>query len=189
MPETRLPLILTFLFSLHSTYLRDDKRSQTLSLVLAFKSHARWFLSGTPPHSNFNDIQTLATLMGVHLGVDESLPGAKHRNNGENTGLESLSSYLELRSIQWHEKRQKRSQQFLDQFVRQNVAEISEIPYEEHIKSIVLPPAERAIYLELETHLKSLDMKSKSAQKSKNKSTGDRESRMYECFYRRNGFI
>jgi hypothetical protein len=122
--------------------------------------------------------------MGVHLGVDESLPGAKHRKNGENTGLESLSSYLELRTIQWHEKREEQAQQFLDQFVRQNVAEISEIPYEEHIKSIVLPPAERAIYLELETHLKSLDMKSKSAQKSKNKSTGDRESRMYECFYR-----
>lgn len=69
-------------------------------------------------------------------------------------------------------------QGFLDRFVRQNIAEIDEIPFEEHECVVELPPAERAIYLELETHLTSVEMNSKSAQKSKRKSTGDRESRM-----------
>ena len=67
---------------------------------------------------------------------------------------------------------------FLDRFVRQNVAELDEIPFEEQECVVELPPAERAIYLELETYLNSLEMNGKSAQKSKRKSTGDRESRM-----------
>lgn len=98
----------------------------------------------------------------------------------ETTGLESLSHYLESRSMQWHERRHSLAQEFLDRFVRQNIAEIDEIPYEEHVVEIELPPAERAIYLELETHLKSLEMNSKNAQRSKKKSTGDRESRMQQ---------
>ena len=41
-----------------------------------------------------------------------------------------------------------------------------------------MPPAERAIYLEMEAYLKSLDMNAKGAMKSKKKSTSDRELRM-----------
>jgi hypothetical protein len=33
------------------------------------------------------------------------------------------------------------------------VAEIDEIPWEEHLEKVTLPPAERAIYMELEHHL------------------------------------
>lgn len=59
-------------------------------------------LSGTPKHSNFNDINGLAGLLGVQLGIDEVLPGAKlsKAQLSESTGLESLSSYLESRSMQ-----------------------------------------------------------------------------------------
>ena len=132
---------------------------------------------------NFNDIKTLANLLGLHLGVDETLPGKKlslgrGQRAAEKTGLENLSQFLEIRSMQWHERRHRIAQTFLDRFVRQNVAEISEIPSEEPLYRLELPPAERAIYLELETHLKSLDMNSKNAQKSKKKSRGDRDSRM-----------
>lgn len=80
--------------------------------------------------------------------------------------------------LKWHERRHRIGQDFLNRFVRQNIAEIDEIPFEEHECVVDLPPAERAIYLELETHLNSLEMNSKNAQKSKRKSTGDRESRM-----------
>jgi SNF2 family DNA or RNA helicase len=162
------------------TYLSNEKRGQTLSMILGLRAHARWGLSGTPAHANFNDIQSLATLLGIHLGVDESLPGARKRANEEKTGLEALANFLELRTMQWHERRHSLAQKFLDRFVRQNIAEIDEIPYEEHLEFIELPPAERAIYLELETHLRSLDMKSKSAQRSKKRSTGDRENRMQQ---------
>ena len=162
------------------TYLSNEKRGQTLSLILGLKAHARWGLSGTPAHANFNNIQSLATLLGIHLGVEESLPGARKRANEEKTGLEALANFLELRTMQWHERRHSLAQKFLDRFVRQNIAEIDEIPYEEHLEFIELPPAERAIYLELDTHLRSLDMKSKSAQRSKKRSTGDRENRMQQ---------
>jgi hypothetical protein len=53
-----------------------------------------------------------------------------------------------------------------------------QIPFVEHICVVELSLVERSRYLELECHLNSLDMNSKSAQKSKRKSTGDRESRM-----------
>jgi SNF2 family DNA or RNA helicase len=162
--------------------LAEKNRERVLTLVTRLKSTFRWCLSGTPRHGNFNDIQRLASLLGTHLGVDESLPGAKFtkvRQVGkETTGLESLSHFLEVRSMQWHERRHRLGQEFLDRFVRQNIAEIDEIAFEEHKVYIDLPAVERAIYLELETVLESLDNKIANALKSKNKSTGDREHRM-----------
>jgi SNF2 family DNA or RNA helicase len=80
--------------------------------------------------------------------------------------------------MQWHERRHRLGQAFLDRFVRQNIAEIDEIAFEEHKVYVDLPAVERAIYLELETVLESLDNKIANALKSKNKSTGDREHRM-----------
>lgn len=164
------------------TYLGKKERERCLTVIKKLKSTCRWLLSGTPKHSNFNDIRTLALLFGIHLGVDEDLPKSKISNrylaDKESTGLESLSSFLEQRSMQWHMRRHSVAQSFLNRFVRQNVAELDEIPFKEHWCLVALPPAERAIYLELESHLNSMDMNSKSAQKSKRKSTGDRESRM-----------
>lgn len=157
-----------------------------LSLLLGLKSSFRWFLSGTPSHATFRDVQDLAALLGVHLGVDETIPGTKLGGRGrrafgrESTGLESLSVYLETRSMQWHEHRHEIAQRFLDRFVRQNKAEHDEIPCVEHRITVDLPAAERAIYLELETHLKSLEMNNRNAQKSKQRSRGDRDSRMQQ---------
>lgn len=164
------------------TYLGKKDRERCLAVIKKVTSKFRWLLSGTPSHKHFNDIRDLADLLGIYLGVDDDLPGTKisnkHLADKESTGLESLSSFLENRSMQWHLRRHSLAQTFLDRFVRQNIAEIDEIPFEEHECLVELPPAERAIYLELETHLDSLEMNSKSAQKSKRKSTGDRESRM-----------
>lgn len=47
-------------------------------------------------------------------------------------------------------------QLFLDRFVRQNIAEIDEIKSEEKIKRVILTPAEHAVYMELEHHLRSV---------------------------------
>lgn len=131
------------------TYLNDKKNEQVLHVVKGLRSHFRWFLSGTPQHRNFDDIRFLADLLGIHLGVPELLPGMKlGRPSGGgkgNTGLENMSQYLEVRSIQWHERRHDLAQSFLDRYVRQNVAEIDEIPYEEHDICLDLPPAERAV--------------------------------------------
>lgn len=164
------------------TYLSETSRRRVQTFVQELKSSFAWFLSGTPPHENFNDIQSLASLLGIHLGIEEVLPGTKPTKRGsanrERTGLESMSHYLELRSVQWHERRHIQAQRFMDCFVRQNIAEIDEIPYTEKEATVQLPAAERAIYLELETHLRSLEMNNKSAQRSKKHSLGDRDARM-----------
>ena len=141
------------------------------------------FLSGTPPHLHFKDIQTLASLLGVHLGVEDILPDAslKKKRGGsqdDKTDMEKFSSLLEIRSLQWHERRHQVAQNFLNRFLRQNIAEIDEIKYEEFPIVIDLPPAERAIYLELKTYVDSLEMNGKKALKSKKSSGGDREDRM-----------
>ena len=164
-------------------------RARVYTLVLGLKSTFRWCLSGTPPHANFNDIKGLANLLGVHLGIDEILPGTKtggrgaglrDSSNREKTASEKFAGLLEMRSVYWHERRHHHAQRFLDKFVRQNIAEIDEIPYQEHEIDIELPPAERAIYLELETHLKSLEMNKQKAVKCKKNSKGDRDKRMQQ---------
>jgi hypothetical protein len=62
----------------------------------------------------------------------------------------------------------------LTDFASQNIAEIDEIPWTDKLEEIVLPAAERAIYLELEHHLRALDMTIKRGRKTES----DREKRL-----------
>lgn len=161
------------------TYINDDaKRAKVLTLVKSLKSSYRWMLSGTPAHSDFNDVQFLSSLLGMHLGIDDQVPGTKAARNSSKSQVEKFSDMLEVRSVQWHARRHSIGQAFLNRFVRQNVAEIDEIAYEEHVMPVLLPPADMAIYRELETFLKSLDMNKGRATLSKKASTGHRHARI-----------
>ena len=66
--------------------------------------------------------------------------------------LSLLSPFFFLTLLFRHHK----AQEFLDRFVRQNIAEIDEIKSEEHLEYVELTPPERAIYLELEHYLQVL---------------------------------
>lgn len=162
------------------TYLREKAdRARVQSVAIGLKSSFRWALSATPAHETFSDIRGLAALLGIHLGIDEDLPGEKNKKDDQETPRsEKFSSLLEIRSVQWHEKRHLIAQSFLNRFVRQNIAEIDEIKCEEHTILVRLPAAERGIYLELETYLRSLDMAHRKALKTKKTTTSDRENRM-----------
>jgi SNF2 family DNA or RNA helicase len=92
--------------------------------------------------------------------------------------VEKFTAFWEVRSPHWHIRRQQVAQAFLNQFVRQNYAEIEEIPWEEHIVPVQLPAAERAIYLELDHFLQALDYNIK---KSKAKVDNDRDRRQQEA--------
>jgi hypothetical protein len=62
-----------------------------------------------------------------------------------------------MHSTAWHQRRDNVAQTFLERFARCNQAEIDAIPLEEHLKAVVLTPAERAIYIELEHHIQNAD--------------------------------
>lgn len=175
---------------LRFTYLADANRSRARMVVSEIKSSFKWFLSGTPPHGSFDDIKSLADILGVHLGIDETLPGMKVRTTQgrqtakETTNLEDMSHFLDKRSGSWHERRHRLAQRFLDRFVRQNKAEIDEIPWESHSLRVHLPSAELAIYFELKTHLDSLDISKavvrrdrKDGTTKKSEAKSDREQR------------
>ena len=66
---------------------------------------------------------------------------------------------------------------YIDIINLQNIAEIDEIPSSQKIEKINLPAAERAIYLELEHHLRALDMTVKRTKKSES----DREKRLNQA--------
>jgi hypothetical protein len=73
-----------------------------LSVIQELNAKFKWLLSGTPQHQHFNDISNLASLLGIHLGVDEDLPCTKlsKKSLSDKTGLESLSCFMESRSAQ-----------------------------------------------------------------------------------------
>ncbi|KAK3237919.1 hypothetical protein CYMTET_52037, partial [Cymbomonas tetramitiformis] len=153
------------------TYLTGRERQAVLSL----KAERRWCLSGTPPVGNFAEIKSMAVFLGVHLGVDEA-PATKK----EQTRVERFHFFREAHTDAWHERRHRLAQSFLDRFVRQNVAEIDEIPWEEHMENVQLTPAERALYLELDHHLQAMEMKTSRTIKSKTGEESDREARLKE---------
>ncbi|KAJ3321351.1 hypothetical protein HDU76_014120 [Blyttiomyces sp. JEL0837] len=162
------------------TYLTD----RVHAAILYVKASHRWVLSGTPPIKTFHDIKTMAILLGVNLGVDDeaefNAQDAKRRRK-EATQVELFHAFREIHSPAWHLRRHNLAQTFLDRFVRQNIAEIDEIKFEDAVVPVRLPPAERAIYLELEHHLQAMDMNSKKAVKSKRDGDSDREKRMIKA--------
>ncbi|KAG0123556.1 hypothetical protein HOY82DRAFT_495139 [Tuber indicum] len=148
--------------------------------ITCLKSTFRWVLSGTPPLDDFADVKTISVFLGIHLGIDDDMVGKidnRKKIKKDRTSVEAFTAFRELRSPGWHTRRHEIAQNFLNQFVRQNIAEIDEIPFEEHIVPITLPAAERAIYLELEHHLQALEM---NIRKSKIKVDNDRDKRLQE---------
>ncbi|CAE6454320.1 unnamed protein product [Rhizoctonia solani] len=150
------------------------------AVVTRLKADNNWVLSGTPPIHDFAAVKTIAVFLGLHLGIDDDSIGTSalvKKRRKEQTAAESFHSFRDVRSLEWHIRRHQVAQSFLDQFVRQNVAEIDEIPSQEHIEYITLPAAERAIYLELKHHLLAIDMNVKKTKKT----DGDREKRLAEA--------
>lgn len=152
--------------------------------VTNLASKATWVLSGTPPVRDFPAVRGIANFLGVHLGIPDDTEGGpeviKARNKGK-TAAERFHSYRETRTASWHAARHTVAQRFLDAFVRQNVAEITEIPSEEHVLSIRLPAAEHAIYLELDHHINSLQGMSKKIMKSAKGARADRQIRLLDA--------
>ncbi|KAI0766086.1 hypothetical protein BC629DRAFT_1540090 [Irpex lacteus] len=148
---------------------------RTLSMITKLTAERHWVLSGTPPTADFGSLKTISAFLNIHLGVNDDGEGesAKKRKR-EQTDVEKFHSFREVHSLEWHAHRHELGQAFLNQFVRQNIAEIDEIPCTHMIEKIVLPAAERAIYLELDHHLKALDMTVKRGKKTES----DREKRM-----------
>ncbi|KAF8906255.1 hypothetical protein CPB84DRAFT_1770364 [Gymnopilus junonius] len=147
------------------------------ALVTNLTADRQWVLSGTPPIHDFAALKTIAAFLNIHLGVDDDGEGQSaevKKRCREQTSVERFHSFREVHTLQWHAHRHTIGQKFLDQFVRQNIAEIDEIPWTAKTETIILPAAERAIYLELEHHLRSLDMTIKRGKKTES----DREKRL-----------
>ncbi|KAI9675585.1 MAG: hypothetical protein M1817_000951 [Caeruleum heppii] len=155
-------------------------KDQTLTISLA--ANSRWTLSGTPPLGDFADVKTIASFLGVNLGVDDEAVGATKAQNirsiqKDRTAAEQFQAFRQVKSPAWHQRRHEVAQRFLDGYVRQNIAEIDEIPFQEILCPIGLPGAERAMYMELHQHLMSQDMR---IRKGRGKADGDREKRLQE---------
>ncbi|KAF8630124.1 hypothetical protein AX15_003081 [Amanita polypyramis BW_CC] len=149
------------------------------ALVTRISASRHWVLSGTPPIHDFPALKTIAAFLNLHLGINDDGEGQSvevKKRRREQTAVEKFHSFREVHSLEWHAHRHELGQVFLDRYVRQNLAEIDEIPWSEKIERIVLPAAERAIYLELEHHLRALDMTIKRGKKS----DSDRERRLAE---------
>ena len=157
--------------------------------IHAIKARSSWVLSGTPPIDSFDDVKSIAAFLGVHLGAADPVQLTKKGTvaradaHKELSKSEMFHEFMENRSESWHARRRDLAQAFVNRFVRQNVAEIDEIPFVEHVRKVDLPSAERAVYLELEHHLRALEMQtSKHAGRGRAGSArSDREARLREA--------
>ncbi|KAI9092807.1 hypothetical protein DFS34DRAFT_583593 [Phlyctochytrium arcticum] len=140
-------------------------------------ANARWVLSGTTPTKEFASVKTIASFLGIHLGVDDPLDSgeelAKRRLN-ERTAAEKFEAFKDVYSTAWYARRRAVAQRFLDMFVRRNVAGLTEIPVTETFVDVVLPPAEKALYFELKHYLVGVEGSVKRVRKGE----GDREYRL-----------
>lgn len=155
-----------------------NKERDHVAIVSGVQAASRWVLSGTPDVSGFPAVAETANWLGLHLGSSDASELSKQERK-EQSALERFQYFKEVHTPAWHAQRHAVAQDFLDRYVRQNVAEIDEIPWREQAALVALPPSERALYIELKNHLEALDMKnSHKTIKSKCKSENDREARL-----------
>lgn len=155
-----------------------------IAAIHSVRARSRWILSGTPPLKNFSEVKTIANLLHVHLGVHDESEGSssgRDARSKERTSAEQFHSFRDVHTAGWHRRRDEVAQAFLNQFARQNLAEIDEIPYEEEIVKVKLPAAEMAIYRELEHHLLALAADLGKIQRMKKDKKGDREVRLSQA--------
>ncbi|KAL6167555.1 hypothetical protein ACJQWK_06975 [Exserohilum turcicum] len=165
-------------------YLSDTKKTEMSIIATSIKhiaAYKRWLLSGTPALANFSDVNQIASFLGISLGRycpgGSAVTGSTERSaNIDQTDLESFISQTEVMSRQWHEARHMRAQRFLDDFVRQNEAELQHIPCVENLAPVSLDAAHYAVYVELSQHLISQRMQIKKTKKN----NADRASRLNE---------
>ncbi|KAK7207152.1 hypothetical protein BZA70DRAFT_270604 [Myxozyma melibiosi] len=148
-----------------------------LEMIQHISAEKRWILSGTPPLSDFSSVKSIASFLGIHLGIDDDNEGnsdTMKKRKRDQTAVERFHSYREMRSLNWHAHRNQIAQAFLTKYARQNTADIDEILKTEKLKMVSLTMAEGAIYLELKHFLQLLDMRMKKRQKG----DSDREQRL-----------
>ena len=155
-----------------------NKERDVIAIVNGLQASARWVLSGTPDISGFAAVNETAQWLGLRLGSADATDLTKSERLSL-TAVERFQFFRDVHTPAWYAERHATAQQFLDLFVRQNIAEIDEIPWREQAVRIALPAAERALYVELQNHLEALDMKNNHKTiKAKCKSENDRESRL-----------
>jgi len=131
--------------------------------LVSFPAEKRWVLSGTPDIDGHAEVKRIGSLVGVNLGVDDDGRGVMKGHNmassqKDKTDAEVFASFTQAQSSDWHERRHAQAEAFVKQFVRQNEAEIGEIPSDSNYRATVQHCAERAFYLELQTQLYGQDM-------------------------------
>ena len=121
-------------------------------------------------------MQSISSFLGIQLGCNDGKPIF---TKAEQTKAQTFQFYQDVHTQDWHLRRHKLAQDFLDRFLRQNIAEIDEIAQERSTVDINLLPVERAIYLELDHHLQALDMKGgKKKMWNRKGAGGDRVDRL-----------
>lgn len=133
-------------------------------VITGLSARAKWILSGTPPLQDFLDVKQMAKFLGINLGIDDFTTGVMNQQNIKHltksmTSGEEFRTFKQKQSYAWHSNRHALAQQFLDMFVRQNIADIEAIDGATHTMAVTLPAAERAIYIELQQLLAASDFK------------------------------
>ncbi|OQD90948.1 hypothetical protein PENANT_c001G04633 [Penicillium antarcticum] len=131
------------------TYAEEERQVSLLSV----QARSKWVLSGTPELSEFADIKSIARYLGLELGIDDDGDSDRISQNKRlrmirknHTAAEAFQRYRAPRSNAWYRNREQHAQRFLDQFARQNIAQVDDIPLVTNIVLVDQTPEEKHAY-------------------------------------------
>ncbi|KAJ5628696.1 hypothetical protein N7490_010924 [Penicillium lividum] len=106
--------------------------------IMELSARSKWILSATPDLDDFADVKSIARHLGVHLGIDDDADVSSHNKRlkakkSQLSNVEKFLTYSVPHSNDWYQSRNLHAQRFLNQFSRQNIAEIDQISLELHI--------------------------------------------------------
>ncbi|KAI7674117.1 hypothetical protein KC318_g1806 [Hortaea werneckii] len=151
--------------------------------ITALRADKRWGLSATPAMDDFYDIAKMAGFLGVPLRIGSDAKGIMKSNNIKNlrkdlTDFEKFDAMRSMPSSALHARIHEIDQLFLDNFVRRNVMDFSELKVEDNLVPVSLTLDHRTLYMELSQHMNSSAMRLK---KRVNAQGTDREERLHDA--------
>ena len=132
---------------------------KSLLAVLQLQAGRRWMLSGTPPLTDFDSINTMAKLLGTKICSADEQNGifdfGKEPTGVQQSYREEFLAHTVVKSPAWKLQRNEQAHKFVHSFIRQNLVILNKIHSTVRYQAVVLTATEAVTYQEMYQHLMS----------------------------------
>ncbi|KAJ9607093.1 hypothetical protein H2200_008165 [Cladophialophora chaetospira] len=155
--QIKAPPVLLHMFAFRRVIVDEYTyvEGKTLLALLQLKAPRRWILSGTPPTHTYDNVNTMAKLIGTRIATYDEGEGKfgfgkdAAKMSKDKSHVQELQSYQNSVSAGFKEELYQHAKDFSERFIRKNYPTTERPKKEEEIRPVKLTPTEWITYLDV----------------------------------------